>query len=51
MIRIILTMISTIGAVYCADQLDGQYLVSAGLVLSGFMLGALFILSIPSEGK
>jgi hypothetical protein len=51
MIRIILTMTATIVAIFCASDLDGQYLQIAGLILSGFVLGGLCILSIPTGDK
>lgn len=50
MIRILVTMSATIGGLYCAAEIDGNYLACAGLVLSGFALGGLSVLSIKIEG-
>lgn len=46
MIRILVTMISTIGGLYFAADIDGNYLACAGLVVAGFALGGISILSI-----
>ena len=51
MLRNIVTCLSTVGLMLCALEIDGQYLACAGLVLSGFALGGITVITILVPGR